>query len=493
VKAIEYAERAGESAAIQHGYEESARWYSTAVELLEASAAPDADRSCRVLLALGDVLSRAGNASEAKDALRRAAHVAQDQGWPDRLATAALAYGGRFAWARASTDPALVPLLEQALAAVGSDDDAARARLLARLAAATRDDAERARRVALAQEAVTLARRADDPTTLAYVLEGSWPALETQDPTDGIRIGAELIALSAQIGDPERAFLGHDFRLHGFWAFADRAGVDVEIDALARLADELAQPGHRWHVHSHRAMVALLEGRFGDAERLIGETRAMGQRAEAFNAVVSERLQLFVLRHAQGRVAELAPSLERSVHEYPALLRFPCALAHTYAAAGDERRARSALGELLAHDLAHHHVDAEWLFALSLLPDACRALADADAAATLYPVLLPYSHLYAEAPVEVSFGTTARALGVLATTLGEFADAEHHFEAAMEMERRMGAWPWIAHVSHDLAAMLLARGTTADRARASRLLAEATTRYVQLGMESWAERALALT
>ena len=52
---------------------------------------------------------------------------------------------GRFGWARASSDPALVPLLERALAAVGDGDSHARVRLLARLAAARRDEPPRER------------------------------------------------------------------------------------------------------------------------------------------------------------------------------------------------------------------------------------------------------------------------------------------------------------------------------------------------------------
>ncbi len=53
---------------------------------------------------------------------RDAAELAERAGLAQHLARAALGYGGRFAWARASTDPALVPLLERALAAIGDED-----------------------------------------------------------------------------------------------------------------------------------------------------------------------------------------------------------------------------------------------------------------------------------------------------------------------------------------------------------------------------------
>jgi DNA-binding SARP family transcriptional activator len=493
-KAITYAARAGDRAASQLGYEGATRHYESALRLLETAGSGDADRRCELLLSLGDVLSRAGTSSQAKDALRRAATLAEQTGRADQLARAALSYGGRFAWARAGTDPALVPLVERALAAAGPDDGPARARLLARLAAAIRDDPSRDRRVLLAQEAVDVARRSGDPVILAYALEGYWVAVEGPDLVgDGAVVGNQLISLGEQIGDQERVFTGRDFRLNAFWKQADRTGIEVELEALSRLADELRQPSQRWFVATSRTMLALMEGGFGQAEQLISETLALGERAESWNALVSERLQMFVLRRAQGRLAELEETINRSVHEYPALLRFSCALTHLYGDLGREQDARTALEGLLARDLAREHLDAEWLFSMTLLPDPCALLGDDDAAARLYSLLLPYEHLYAQAPVEATFGSVARGLGVLATTLRRFEDAERHFEAALEVERRMRAGPWRAHAQHNLAAMLLARGGPGDREKASGLLDEAVNTYRELGMDSWATRATALT
>ncbi len=142
-KAIDYAERAGDRAAAQHGYEEAARHYTSALRVVETTGPGEPNTTCELLLSLGGALSRSGMGAEAKRALLRAATLAELAGRPDQLARAALEYGGRFAWARASTDPELVPLLERALAAVGEKDTTTRVRLLARLAGATRDDPSR--------------------------------------------------------------------------------------------------------------------------------------------------------------------------------------------------------------------------------------------------------------------------------------------------------------------------------------------------------------
>jgi DNA-binding SARP family transcriptional activator/tetratricopeptide (TPR) repeat protein len=491
-KAIDYAQRAGDRAAAQYGYEEAAQHYAGALDMLEAARAGDPDRMCELLLALGEVQSRAGNGAEAREALRRAATLAEQTDRPDRLARAALSYAGRLGWERASIDPHYVPLLERALAAVGTDDSSDRVRLLARLAAARRDDPLRDRRLAAGEQAVAMARRIGDPAILAVAVEGNWVGMEGPDELAegaGIAASEQMIALGEQIGDKERVFAGHDHRFHFFWMLCDRSAVDFELDALAALADELRQPSHHWHVGTGRTMLALLEGRFEEAERLIEETVRAGRRSESWNARVTERVTSFVLRREQGRLAGLADLMRRSVHEFPALLRFRCVVADLELELGHEQEARTAVEAVLEHDLSREYRDAEWVFSMALLADPTASVADATAIARLYALLLPYAHIYAMAPVEASVGAVARALGVLAGALGRHDDAERHFEAAIDIERRMRARPWLAHAQHDFAAMLVARGDP-DRARPH--LDEALQTYRELGMESWAARASTL-
>jgi tetratricopeptide (TPR) repeat protein len=490
-KALDYSERAGDRAASQHGYEEAVRHYRNALSMLGDDAAADPARTCELLISLGEVLSRAGDLAAANEALREGAALAEREGWPRQLARAALQYGGRFTWGRASSDPALVPALRRALAAVDEHDTENRVRLLGRLATALRDEPTRGARVRLAEEAVELAERDGDPATLGFALGAHWVAVESADnAADGLDIGRRVIELGEEVGDQERAFLGHDFRFNTFFKLADRAGVDVELEMLARLAGELRQPAQLWHVATGRAIVTVLEGRLGEAEEQIGEALELGRWAEGWTAAVSHRLALFVLRRAQGRLGEIEETMERSVHEFPVLLRFRCALAHTYAELGRERECRETFDAVMARDLRNEYVDAEWLVSMSLLADPCALLGDDQAAELLYALLAPYDRLYAHAPVEVSFGSMARVSGVLAKVIGRFDDAARHFESAMEVERRMRARPWLAHAQHEYGSMLLDQG---DGDRAAALLDDALATYRELGMDSWAGRVQALT
>jgi len=288
-------------------------------------------------------------------------------------------------------------------------------------------------------------------------------------------------------------YIGHDVQLNTRWMLTDRAGVDVELDALRRLADALRQPPQRWAQTTARTMLALMEGRFEKAEALIDEALAVGRRAQSWNAVVSHRVGRFVLRRGQGRLAEVEDAIERSVLEFPAMRRFRCAQGHVYAELGRAGDARTILEDLLARDLEREYFDEEWLFTMCLLPDVCAFLEDKAAAARLHELLEPYEGLYAQAPVEASFGSVARALGVLAATAGRLDQAVRHLEVAMDVERRMRARPWLAHAQHDLAAVLGSRGAPGDEERAWILRNEAVRGYNELGMATWAARAARLT
>jgi hypothetical protein len=469
-----------------YAYEDAAHHYAGALEALARSGRATGIRRCELLIALGEAWSRGGDERQSKTALRRAASLAQDEGRPDLLARAALAYGGRIPWARGSTDPELVPLLERGLDAVGQQDDAMRVRLLAHLAAARRDDARRDRRFALADEAFDIADRLEDPGIEAVALETRLNGADGPDTVDAaLAASRRLVELAERAGDREGAYNAHHYRMDAFWVRCDRAGVDLELETLGRLSGELRQPVQRWAFGAAETTLALLEGRLADAEQLVAGTFAIGDAAVTWNATVSQRMALLVLRREQGRIAELEDLFARSFHEYPTLLRFQCAYALLLADVGEADEASRVTSELVARDLALEHLDAEWLFSLCLLAEAAAETGQTDAAAALYPLLLPYRDLYALAPVEAVFGSVARALGVLATALGRFDEAVDHLAAAIDTERRMRATPWLAHAQRALAGALAARG---DEYVARDLRAEAAGTYRRLGMASWAAR-----
>jgi predicted ATPase len=174
-KAIDYATRAGGRAAEQLAYEEAAAHYERGLQALTL-APPDEFRQCELLLALGDV-QRAWSSSASKETFQRAADLARGlvrvgtQHAAPLLARAALGFADRgLGMPQLSSDPVVVALLEDALAAMGDADSTLRARLLGRLAMEFFFSDVSERSLVLSQRAVETARRLEDPMTLAYTL-----------------------------------------------------------------------------------------------------------------------------------------------------------------------------------------------------------------------------------------------------------------------------------------------------------------------------------
>jgi uncharacterized protein HemY len=82
----------------------------------------------------------------------------------------------------------------------------------------------------------------------------------------------------------------------------------------------------------------------------------------------------------------------------------------------------------------------------------------------------------------VCYGSAGRYLGQLATVLGDWDRAEDHFERAMVINQKMGAWPWLARTQHDYSRMLKRRGHCGDVGRADRLSEDALEIAARLNM-----------
>jgi hypothetical protein len=77
-------------------------------------------------------------------------------------------------------------------------------------------------------------------------------------------------------------------------------------------------------------------------------------------------------------------------------------------------------------------------------------------------------------------GSASRHLGLLADLLGKRKQAVAHFEAALAMNERMRARPWVARTQVEFARVLLQ--TTSGRERAGELLDAGLAEARQLGM-----------
>ncbi len=486
-KALAYARRAAQRALGLLAYEEAARLFGVALRIVDSMEPSDDATRCELLLGLGDAYARAGDTPRSKETYREAARLAERLRLPDQFGRAALGYGGRLLWGVSRDDEHLVPMLEKALTALGEEDSNLRVRLLARLAGGPLRDssADPGRRRPLGAQALEMARRIDEPSTLAYALLGFIASHHAPDFTpEQVGLSQELIDVALEAGDGERAVEGYEVHIESLVELGDLESARADLEAMAKLAEELRQPAQAWLVSVLRTLLALLEGRFHEAEQLIGETRALGERALNWNAATAHGLQLYLLRREQGRLQEVNELVRSAAKDNPTYPIWRCALASMHVELGTMEEARSELEVLAADRFSAVPFDEEWDLSLCFLAETAARLCESEHAQTLYELLLPYSGRVAIGYPEISLGSLSRFLGILASTTGRYEDAARHFEDALAMNERIGARPWLARAQDDYAQMLRRRGKAGDTAKARLLLDNARTAYRELGMRS---------
>jgi hypothetical protein len=487
-KGLDYARRAGDHALALLAYEEAGRLYQTALEALKLTGASDEGARCELLLSLGEAEAWAGNADRAKRAFLDAAGIARSLGLSRHFARAAGGYAREDTYLRAGADEQLVPLLEEALAALDEGDVELRARLLGRLAGALRDEPMRDRREKLSREAIELARGTGNPIALAYALDGRAAAIIAPDTVEEcLTLAAELGEVAERIGDKVRSIHAHSHRLVALVMVGAISELEAGVEAMSRIATELRQPSELWDVHAGHASLATAAGKLAEAEKLAAQALAVGKHAKPEVAMATHLLQQYAFGDFRGELKEMEAGLRGLVAEYPARVAFRCALAHLNVRVDHLSEAKRTLDDLAVDRFAALPFDQEWIFGMSLLAETSALLAEADSATVLYELLLPYAAFNAADWPDGMRGSVARYLGLLATTTKRWADAELHFEAGLAINAERGARAWLAYTQHDYGRMLLERAEHGDADRAAELLASSRALSQEIGLSALAE------
>jgi class 3 adenylate cyclase/DNA-binding CsgD family transcriptional regulator len=488
-KAVGYARRAADHAAAQYAYEDAARLYEIALQLLDLTDQADERQACEVLLALGEMQLAAGDSAAAQASAQRVIEAGRRMGDAELVARAALlSLGAGEDWFR--PDEGRGQLMEETLARLEGDSQL-KAELMVGLGRAyAYHPAHRHETPLLVHAAIAMARRLGDRRGLAHVLALSFSALSSDDEqTPAImeeaarlaeHVGAGRLMLGAYWGPPLRMLARGDLFAH-----------DDYIAAVRRRLAELRSPFVDCWFELNHATRVMIDGRFDEAERIVAWLRAAVARLRNANLAAQLAAVRYGLDRERGRLAAMLPDLERAAEENRTVAA-RAMLAFAYADLERDDEARRALATFAADDFANARADIAWRSSLALLAEVCAQLGEVAPAGTLYRLLAPAGHLNATYG-DISFlGPIARHLGLLATTIGRWEDAERHFAEALAMNERQGAPPWAAWTRHDWAGMLLARAAPGDRERSLALLDEALAAARTMGMVRLEQAATAL-
>jgi predicted ATPase/class 3 adenylate cyclase len=473
-RAVEYARRAGDQALAQLANDEAARYYTSGLELLGAGGAAPADpRRLELLIGRGEAQRRAGDPAY-RETLLDAANLARLAGNTDALVRAALANTLGNIWTDVlAVDAERVETLESALAAVGEGDSDGRARLLATLGLELAWMPDARRRLALSEEGLRIARALGDPDTLAHVLLArDYTITAPENVAERFAATTELLGIADRLGDPVVASRALSLRFKAAVELADVAEAERSLSRNQELAAELGQPTLTWVTLHHQAALRIMRDD-ADAQEAIDTAYQFGLSAHRPNIEVFRLAQQYSIREER----ESSPEIEDAFQQLHQQTRYPMMTAG-YAMislqTGQTERAGRLFDELVETDFAHPTNNVAWLHFHGFCAILCARLGRRDTVPLLTSRLEPWAdQLIQAAFAGWVYGPVAFHLGLLATTAGEWEEAEEYFAAAAATQERIAAPIWLARTRLEWARMLLARNHPNDAQRAHDLLGQA--------------------
>jgi DNA-binding SARP family transcriptional activator/cytochrome c-type biogenesis protein CcmH/NrfG len=489
-KALEYGRRAGDQALARLAYEEAAQWYERVVQLLEGSRLENNAQRCELWLALGGALTAAGSWPEARDSYHQAADIAAASNDGARLAAAALGYGSSWQ-GLPEADPVLEGLLDKALKILGPGEPSIHCQLLARLASARFNAGKEADALVLSEEALGLAPRLDDPLSESACLHVRHVVMwEPTEAVGRLEIADAIIGLGARAGSIEREQVGRWDRIVDLLQLGRVTEAARTTSLYREVAAGAGRPFDRWWGTAFDATIAGATGRLEEAEQLSTEALTIGSTLDPEGSSLVYAVQIYALRWAQGRLAEIEPQVMALAHDRPSLPYISGGLAALYAETGDTRAARQQIARCLGPALADLTRDWQWLATVTLVAHAASLIGLSGEAECLYALLQPYSGTQVLfGPGLAAVGPVDRWLGHLACLGGDRQMAMSHFKDARQLTERWEVHTWEPIVSLEQSLLLNPMGSADAQSAAASAAVTALAKADSLGLNHVSKRA----
>ncbi len=484
-RAVTYALRAADRARRRLAYEQSARHFERALQIVELHGLGEPAEHAELVLATASAQALAGARSLTNTTFTRAVELGGALGRSDIVARAALGLRGPGEMG-SPIEATTRAVLEEALVAIDTTEPALRARLLSRLAGTPPHSESMEQRDTLSTEALALARRSGDAIALRDALEARCWACLGPDHLDAREATArELLGLADAQRSPHMALLAHDAMFGSALVRGELATADRALAAYTHIAEELREPAYLFYAIFYQGSRALARGELERAEQLFRTAQTRGHDTVPYAHFMCTA-QLYSLRYLRGDDDD--PDLDRVM--FGEMMALPYSwvpgLRTSYAFArlvrGEREAAAREFAALMTTELDGLRRDEHWLVTVGALSTLAIVLDDRDSAACLYELLHPYADLVLVHDLLRSInGSVATVLGSLAALLARFDVAEQHFTNAAAKQAAMDGLVIMSHRS-GLAYLLRRRGRPGDRARARAVLDELRSEMARCGI-----------
>jgi len=501
-KAADYCERAGERAMALSAWEEAATHYQRALRAAERQPPSESGQHCDLLLKLGAAQTYSAQIEQAVETYRLATETARQAGDAACLAQAAVGFedASYAIFGEVGLRREALALLDEALDVLGDAHPRLRVRaLIARIRPAgaiglgddvlyssgfgshamTQDPALKQQ----AREAVALAEELNDPELLAGAMSILLEVgLRTGDSARDLPEALAQVRRSQECGAVSLELWGRTVVLSGYLELGDMPAWRSELAEYVRRAHEIRLPVHIATTEAIGIVSLMAEGRLAEAEPLVFDCFRRRQEAGAPNAVTTFGAQLYALRWLQGRPGELESLFRDTADASPNIPAYRVALALIHCANSDAALAQREIELVSSGDPMNVSDDPLWIVTMALWAEVCAETDDKPRAQAIYTMLQPHAHLNVVVRQMVSLGSAERTLGRLAYTLGQWDNAERHFQRALDVNARWEQLPWLTMTKANYAELLLARGAPGDREHMHALLEDALVQARNLGM-----------
>ena len=485
-RAVDYNLRAARAAMAALAFEQAADNFRAALALGVQSPSGQAE----IQLELGTAYHAAGSWRDAVEAFAAAAEIGRAAGDADMLARAAIGLEGA-CWGEGRSHRAALELLEEASAALEGNQSTLRIPLLSALARVVAYRGEQARAEIIRGNAIEMARRLGDQRVLAALLARAYTTRGTSTLEDVVEMLTEARALADELGDLEIQSEALGWRVATWIALGELEAARRDLAEFLKLSDRGRQPFWSYAAEQMGSAIALCEGHLEEAETRAERSRELASLLRGRDASGTHGIQMFSIRREQGRLAELAPVVHVLAKGDGSTAAWRPGLVALLVELGMEAEARKELARIRLDGLEPFR-EALWLASLTYLADACAAVGDEEIAALVRTELEPHAGTVVVVGYGVAcYGAADRYLAMLAATLGDWEVAEARFDAALDLNRRIGASTWLAHTAYEYGRMLHTRDRE-DATRAAPMLAEAAALAGRIGMPALLARINAL-
>ncbi|WP_163645930.1 helix-turn-helix transcriptional regulator [Mycobacterium conspicuum] len=468
-QALRYAREAARMAEQSVAYEDAAKWFERAASLPELSPEDRARMN----------LGAAANHVRAGDFPRALAIYERVSAMDDPLVRLEAAVGYEDAnWRYRRADSKAADLLASALESCGlQTDDPRYLQALGSFGRALAFGGEVVRAREISDRAIERARIAGDPAVLLHTLTTSlWQGLTPELCEIQLERSAEVSRTALANRNYEALGASSHFRAMASYLAGRPDDLATSTVDMRRAAQACGQPVFGFVGACVEQALTYLRGDFAGAERWADIALRTGNLFDAEDTEGSHGVQMFMINRETGGLKSYGGFVDGS--ETFAGRWVPGLLA-LYTELDCERGMTRALNQLLNRNLSDRTNEAQWPMELVFMVEAALALGNREALHALRPYIAQYAGKNLVAGQFVAlFGSGDRYLARIAACGGDTGSAERHFDAALEMDRRMGS---VVHITETLARQALfaaSRGRTDD---ARRLADEASAMATSIG------------